>query len=250
MLSQKESINHDILKNIHSIILYSFLSGITIFLGGLLGNYFENYDLKRLTRSGIIHTSIAFGGGILIAAVSLVLVPQGMLSLSLWPMAGLFFGGAITFFFIDRQLEQKKEPFSQVMAMLLDYIPEAIALGAVFAANENLGLLLALFIAFQNFPESFNAFVEMRKGGYSAKTCLKILALLSFVGIAASVSGFYFLSSRPLTTASLMLFSSGGIVYLIFQDIAPMSKMNRKWLPALGASFGFLAGMIGKKLLG
>ncbi|MCB0493043.1 MAG: hypothetical protein KDC93_11575 [Cyclobacteriaceae bacterium] len=50
--------------------------------------------------------------------------------------------------------------------------------------------------------------------------------------------------------AALMLFSSGGIVYLIFQDIAPMSKMKKSWFPALGASLGFLVGMLGVKVLG
>jgi hypothetical protein len=125
------------------------------------------------------------------------------------------------------------------MAMLLDYIPEAIALGAVFAENANLRLLLALFIALQNFPESFNAFLEMRKGGSTAKHCLTNFSLLSVVGIGASVLGYYLLADKPIPNASLMLFSSAGIIYLIFQYIAPMSKLKRAGLPALGASLGF-----------
>jgi ZIP family zinc transporter len=47
-----------------------------------------------------------------------------------------------------------------------------------------------------------------------------------------------------------MLFSAGGILYLIFQDIAPLAKIKNRWEPALGASLGFLLGMIGTKLLG
>jgi ZIP family zinc transporter len=53
-----------------------------------------------------------------------------------------------------------------------------------------------------------------------------------------------------MTIAGLMLFSSGGIVYLLFQDIAPMSKLKKNWFPALGASLGFLMGMVGVKILG
>jgi len=47
-----------------------------------------------------------------------------------------------------------------------------------------------------------------------------------------------------------MLFSGGGIIYLIFQDIAPISKLDKNWLPALGASLHFLFGMIGFKIMG
>jgi zinc transporter, ZIP family len=46
-----------------------------------------------------------------------------------------------------------------------------------------------------------------------------------------------------------MLSSGGGILYLIFQDIAPLSKIDKNWVPATGASLGFLIGMIGEKLL-
>jgi ZIP family zinc transporter len=51
-------------------------------------------------------------------------------------------------------------------------------------------------------------------------------------------------------TAGIMSFAAGGILYLIFQDIAPESKMRRRWTPALGAVFGFMVGMIGNQLIG
>ncbi len=86
--------------------------------------------------------------------------------------------------------------------------------------------------------------------GILQKKCLIILFLLSFSGVIAAISGYFLLSNMPIITASLMLFSSGGTLYLIFQDIAPMSKMKNTWFPALGASFSFLVGMFGQKLFG
>jgi ZIP family zinc transporter len=47
-----------------------------------------------------------------------------------------------------------------------------------------------------------------------------------------------------------MTFASGGILYLIFQDIAPQSKIKNHWIPALGAVLGFAIGLLGKKLIG
>ena len=46
-----------------------------------------------------------------------------------------------------------------------------------------------------------------------------------------------------------MVFASGGILYLIFQDIAPNVKLKRAWIPALVANLGFLIGIIGEKLI-
>lgn len=238
------------MEDLFKIILYSSFAGFTVFLGGLLSKYFERYFRDGFVKEEVLHTSIAFGGGIIIAAVAFVLVPKGMSILSLAPMAILFLAGAIIFFFLDRYIQKKGETISQLLTMLMDFVPEAIALGAVFATDHNLGLLLAIFIGLQNLPESFNSYLDLRNSGYPSKKCMLILFLLSFSGIIAAISGYFLLGNMPKLTASLMLFSSGGILYLIFQDIAPMSKMRKSWFPALGASFGFLAGMIGQKILG
>jgi len=120
---------------------------------------------------------------------------------------------------------------------------------SVFSQNTSLGTLLAIIIGVQNLPEAFNAFMDL-KTTFSARKSLIILFLLSFSGIVAALFGYYLLSDLPMTIGGLMLFSAGGIVYLIFQDIAPMAKLKRTSIPALGASLGFLLGMIGVKLLG
>jgi len=238
------------MEDLFKIILYSFFSGVTVFLGGLLSKYFERYFQDGLVKEEVLHTSIAFGGGVIIAAVAFVLVPEGMNVLPLAPMAILFLTGAIFFFFLDRYIEKKGGTISQLLAMLMDFVPEAIALGAVFATDPNLGLLLAIFIGLQNLPESFNSYLDLRNSGYTSKKCLLILLFLSFSGVLGAISGYYLLSNMPQLTASLMLLSSGGILYLIFQDIAPMSKLQKSWFPALGVNFGFLVGMIGQKILG
>ncbi len=237
------------MTDLNYIIIYSLLSGSTIFLGGILSYYFGDHVKTGLVKEEIVHISIAFGGGILIAAVGLVLVPEGMKVLPLMLILICFFAGTISFFLIDRYIEKKGGTMAQLLGMLSDFVPEAITLGAVFSANSSLGILLATIISIQNLPESFNAYMDL-KNSYSARTCLLILFLLSFAGVISALAGYYFLSNMPLTVASLMLFSSGGIIYLIFQDIAPMSKLKKNWIPALGASLGFLVGMVGVKILG
>ncbi len=231
------------------IIVYSFLSGSTVFLGGILSHYFGEHVKSGLIKAEIIHISIAFGGGILMAAVALVLIPEGMKVLSMLPMTICFLAGAIAFFLIDRYIERKGGTIAQLLGMLSDFVPESIAMGAVFSKDINLGILLAIIIGVQNFPEAFNAYPEL-KSSFTAKKSLIILFFLSFSGVASAIAGYYFLSGMPRMIGALMLFSSGGIIYLIFQDIGPLSSIKKSWIPALGACFGFLVGMIGLKLLG
>jgi hypothetical protein len=45
------------------------------------------------------------------------------------------------------------------------------------------------------------------------------------------------------------VFSGGGILYLVFQDIAPQAKLARHWAPPLGAVVGFLLGMVAQMVV-
>ncbi len=129
-----------------------------------------------------VHGVVAFGGGILVAAVAFALLPLGMSQLPAWLLAGVLLAGGLTFCALDAWLSRRGGSHAQMMAMMLDFVPEAIALGAVFGHDPRLGL--------------------------------------------------------------------GGILYLVFQDIAPQARMRRHWTPALGAVVGFALGMVGKQVLG
>ncbi|MCF7877792.1 MAG: divalent cation transporter [Candidatus Omnitrophica bacterium] len=230
------------------IILYSFLSGVTVFFGGLFRKI-ENFPEGK-KKEEFLHSIVAFGGGILVSAVALVLVPKGIKELTLIPIIIIFIAGAICFFLLDEFISSQGGTKAQLMAMLMDFIPEAIALGAVFAHDKALGLLLAIFIGLQNLPESFNSFSDLVKSGISEAKVLVIFIPLSFCGVAGAVLGYLFLGGFPKIIAGLMLFAASGILYLTFQDIAPLAKMEKNWRPALGASLGFLVGIIGQKIIG
>ena len=231
------------------LLLYSGFAGITVLVGGLLANYFNHHIEETPVKYEITHTMMAFGGGIILSAAGLVLVPKGMEELTLWPVILCFGAGALVFYFIDKWLASKGGQMSTLLAMLMDFVPESIALGSIFASDQKTGTLLAVFIGLQNLPEAFNSFRDMVLSGYGVKKTLVIFSFLSFSGIIGALIGHYFLSNYPDFTAYLMVFASGGILYLIFQDIAPASKMKESFIPSLGATGGFLVEMIGEKVI-
>lgn len=229
------------------VLALSLLAGLAIPLGGLLAKV-EHIQPRWLERE-LRHTVIAFAGGALLSAVALVLVPDGIRHLSIAQVSLAFASGAAVFLLLDRQLARHGSPGAQLAAMLLDFVPESIALGAIFAIDPARGRLLAFLIGLQNLPEGFNAFREMvSPGRMRALTVLRFFLLLSLLGPLAAGIGLAFFPERSVLLGLVMVFAAGGILYLIFQDIAPAVALERRRTPALGAVAGFLLGLIGQML--
>ena len=229
-------------------IVCATLAGAAIPLGGLVARI-EHIHPAWL-ESEFRHSVIAFGGGALLAAIALVLVPVGRATLSAPAALAAFGAGGLFFFLVDRLIERRGGAGAQLMAMLLDFVPESLALGATFAAQRSVGLLLAVLIALQNFPEGFNAYRELRAIGHlRPKTILAAFCVLVLLGPLAAVVGHVWLRDLHEPLGVLMLFAAGGIFYLIFENIAPQAKLAHHWAPPLGAVAGFMLGMAGDALV-
>ncbi len=230
------------------VTFLSLLAGLAMPTGAILAR-FDLVHPKILTRNSRLFI-VAFGGGALISAVALVLVPEGASKLSPTLAAVCFSAGGAFFYTLDRYLSQLKSSMGQLVAMLSDFIPEAIALGAAFAVGESTGLILALLMVLQNLPEGFNAYEELAES--SSIRSSKLLAsffCLAVAGPVCALMGFFVLAQAHEFVAGLMLFAGAGILYLVFQDVAPESKPDSGGLPALGAIAGFLLGLIGNMLI-
>ena len=231
------------------IVFYAGFAGITVFIGGLLALLFNHQIQKSSVKYEITHGMMSFGAGIILSAVTLVLIPKGLKELSLLGLVSSFSAGALFFVWLDQRLAKKSSQSATLMAMLMDFIPESIALGAVFAIEPKMATLLAVFIGLQNLPEAFNSFRDMVQSGFSEKQTLAVFFVFSFFGIAGALLGHLVLRGYPDLTAHLMTFASGGILYLLVQDIIPNSKLEKNYLTSLGATLGFLLGIVGQKLV-
>lgn len=230
------------------IALLSWGAGLTALLGGLLA---AGMGIPRTeVRKELLHGVVAFGGGVLVAAVAFALLPDAMERLSLPAVLIPFLLGGGVVCLLDAAIARSGGSQAQLLAMLLDFVPEAVAFGAVFASDPASGFLLAGFIGVQNLPEGFNAFREIHASGEKTPRTLLLLAATSLLGPVSACTGFLLLQNHPGVTAGMMAAASGGILYLVFQDIAPQAVMKRHWTPPLGAVLGFSLGMAGQMLLG
>ena len=200
------------------MLLWTTLAGACIPIGAGLA-HIEHIRSQWLEQE-FRHFVIAFGGGVLVGAVALVLVPEGAERLpEPLAVAGLMLAGGGAFMMIDRIQARAKQATPQFTAMAADFLPESLALGGMFAANPEGGVLLALLIGLQNLPEGFNAWHELATGRLKRRSVLGLMVMLAFLGPVCGLIGWFWLADQDAILGGIMLFASGGILYLMFQDM-------------------------------
>ena len=224
------------------LLLWTALAGACIPLGAGLGRI--EHLRPRWLEEEFRHFVIAFGGGVLIGAVALVLVPEGVALLPRPAAAtGLLLAGGGAFMALDRAQAKRRRAAPQFIAMAADFLPESLALGGMFAANAKGAVVLALLIGLQNLPEGFNAWREL-SGHIRPGVALRRMLLLALLGPVCGTVGWFWLADQDAALGSIMLAAAGGILYLTFQDIAPQSRLERHWTPPLGAVLGFALALV------
>jgi ZIP family zinc transporter len=237
-------------SDIFTMLLFALAAGLCIPLGGFLAKI-EHISPNWLDIE-FRHFMIALGGGILVGATAMVLIPEGLQFLDHSPYAVLFLlVGGFCFYLLELFLGLKKREAPQLSGLLLDYIPESLALGGMLALGATSAPLLALLIGLQNIPEGFNAYRELvALNNQRAKRVFIVMLALAPIGPIFAVFGYMYFAGNTYLLGATLLFASGGILYLIFQDIAPQAKLKRHWAPPLGAVLGFAIAMLGTLLVG
>lgn len=229
-------------------VLLTLMAGLAMPTGALL-SLLDHARGKTRARE-FRHGMMAFGGGALLSAVALVLVPEGIEDLSASGAIASFLAGGIVFFALDVMLSRSGSNFSQLVAMLTDFVPEAVALGASLAFGSESAFLLALLMVLQNIPEGFNAYHDLDQDkSFHKRHILLTFFLLALLGPVCGLLGYFFLANADTLLSILMLAAGGGILYIVFGDIAPQAKLKNDWFPPLGCVLGFALGLGGHMLI-
>lgn len=232
---------------LHGILL-SLLAGLSITAGAGLARvrFFKKSWENNELRKGIV----AFGGGALMAAIAFVLVPEGIKHQAGYSAILSFIAGGVVFMGIDYVLARRGGCISQMLAMMLDFVPEAIVLGAIVTQDIKKAVFLAIIIAAQNLPEGYGAYTEMSRSKNPPKKLLLLFLILGLSGPLYILLGAKVFVNMQDVLSVMMTFCAGGILYLIFQDIAPEASDRRHYLAPIGAVLGFTIGLAGHLYIG
>jgi ZIP family zinc transporter len=231
-----------------AVVLLAGLAGLATLVGAGVAR-FEHLRSGSI-REDVLRAVVAVGGGLLLAAVALVLVPEGLAGIGLAPALACLLGGALLFLLADKAVQRRGGRAGQVMASALDSVPESLGLGAAFALGGSVGPVLVLLIALQNLPEGFNGYRELHGSGSPSARSFGILASCALLDPLAAAVGFVVLGSHPAVVAALFLVAAGGILYIFVQDIAPLAHKDGHWAPTLGAVAGFGLGVVAQAVVG
>ncbi len=139
-----------------------------------------------------------------------------------------------------------------VMAVTLHNLPEGLAMGVAFAANDPVAAAgLSLAIAIQDLPEGFVIAVALMAVGYPRGKALAIGAASGLIEPVGAVLGAWVVSEWPLLLPWALGFAAGAMLFVISHEIIPEShrKGHERWATQ-GLMLGFALMMVLDTALG
>nr|CAD6438487.1 peptidoglycan-binding protein [Rhizobium sp. Q54] len=197
------------------VLALSLLPGIGNFVGGMLAEFGK-------TSGGLLNLALHAASGIVIAIVSVELIPEARQALAGWWLAIAFGAGGIAYVLVKTGIE-KAEALSGnsqsgtrmwmiYVAVAVDLASDGLMLGSGAAVSFNLAIALAAGQVLADVPEGYASVANFRKNGIARR-------------------------NRILLSASFILFSCGAAIlsYLLVRDAGQGPKM---------ALLAFVAGLL------
>ena len=217
-------------------------------------------------------TLFGFGAGVMLAACAFSLILPGLEAAkaatspasSEW-MSGALIGTAIllggaALLAMERLLphehfikgregadaRQLRRTWLFVIAITLHNLPEGLAIGVGYAANEGLrASSLTLGIAIQDVPEGFVVAASLLAAGYTRGFAVVLGALTGLIEPLGAVIGAIVVSSSSVLLPWGLGFAAGAMLFVISHEIIPEShrKGHEAWATT-GLMLGFVLMMI------
>jgi len=227
---------------------------------------------------GVIAAIMAFGSGVLVAALTFSLVEEAFsLSQSILPVIIGFIFGGVSYSVANRILDKKSKGhryssannntspvrnrkrshgdnagggksasgLSLLVGSVMDNIPENMALGIslVTGGAVNIVLIAAIFIS--NFPEGLASTEGMKTNGRSKKYIIGLWSIAVIIGTISTAIGFAVLSkASPFVISIAISFAAGAILVMLAESMIPEAFEEGGSKIGLAAMAGFAVAFI------
>lgn len=239
--------------------LWGLLAGAGLLIGAAVA-FFNDLPHR------LIAAVMGFGGGVLIALLSVHLMEEAFAEGGAVPTIGGVLLGAFVFSGVNWVLskrgakhrkrcgecvEQPKESdvkgsgLAIAAGALLDAIPESIVIGlsVQLGGKVGVGLVVGFFLA--NVPQGLSGAAGMKQAGRSAKYIFSVwggIALIS--GVAATLSNFTLGGLEPKMVAIILAFAAGAVLAMLAEAMIPEAFENAQHFIGSITVIGFLAGFL------
>ncbi|MBH2035968.1 MAG: hypothetical protein I8H73_24160 [Pseudomonadales bacterium] len=227
--------------------LWGWLAASSLLVGALIGFYWH------LPRK-LVATVMAYGSGVLIAALCFEQIPEAQRLGGLWPtLTGLFIGGAV-FVLADEYLDHLEAHQRNCLpgkgslvglliaaGAFLDGIPESLGLGLGLLGGGNISAVMLVAILLANLPEGLASAAGLKSEGRSARYVFGlwgVIVLLS--GMAAMVGPALMAEVSPLWLSFALGFSAGAVLCMLVDTLIPEAFAETHALTGLITLAGFM----------
>ena len=239
-------------------LLWGFVASIPLIAGAVLASFI---NLKK----PIIASIMAFGAGVLVAALTFSLIEEAYnLVNDIVPVVLGFALGGLSYSVVNHILNNKSgtknrkrshgenagggndaSGIALMIGSLMDNIPENMALGISIVAGGTVNVVLIAAIFISNFPEGLASSQGMKSNGKSTKQILLLWAVVVAIGTVASAIGFSVLANVNKDIVAIALsYASGAILVMLAESMIPEAFEEGGMNIGLATGAGFMVAFI------
>jgi ZIP family zinc transporter len=253
------------LADVSPAVAWGLAVGLSLLLGALAA-------IAIRLPERLAATITAFGGGILLAAIALELVPDADREAGPWLTAGGLIAGTIVYVAADAWLSRDAQSDSMrrsghaaaagrsmtmpsrhaeaargesiAAGLFVDGVPESIALGLTIAEGR-IGLALLVGILVGNLVEAYGAAQPILAGGHTRRFAVGVLGAIGMALAVATVLGATVLAGvDPALVGTAQAVAAGAVLAVVSIAIIPHAFDEVSRLVASATVLGFIAGYL------
>lgn len=217
------------------VLLLSLLPGAGNFAGGLLAEFWR-------PSMRLLNWALHAAAGIVIAIVSVELMPEALGTLAGWWIAAAFAAGGIAYIFIQAVVqriqpsggrEARTGMWMIYIAVAVDLTSDGLMLGSGAAVSSSLAVVLAVGQVLADVPEGYATVANFRdKGVPRSRRLLLAVSFFAYVIGAAFLSYFLLRNAPEAIKMAALVFVAGLLTVAAVEDMieeAHEAREDSKW---------------------
>ena len=241
--------------------LWGLLAGSGLLLGAAIAVVFYDQLSHR-----IIAASTGFGGGVLIAMMSVDLMQKSFDAGSAVSTIVGFLAGATIFSAVNwllaqhgarhrnrcggcvaqpSEAEHKGSGLAIAVGALLDGIPESMVIGLSLVGGGHAGWALVAGFFLSNVPQGLSSASGMKTAGRSRLYIFSVWATIPVLSGLASMGGYVgFGLAAPSLPAGIMAFAAGAVIAMLAESMIPEAFEDAQPFIGLVTAAGFISAFL------